>query len=111
LNLGELGDMRLYQKVTADVTVADIRTLKDFVIREYACSRLLELGQEGLQILSIPDIGVAKKTSGNAFGGVVKKLANVPKQATVKVNLISTPPRRVDIIQHHSPQYKLSRLS
>jgi hypothetical protein len=43
INLGELGDMRLYQKVTADVTVADIRILKDFVIREYACSQFLEL--------------------------------------------------------------------
>jgi hypothetical protein len=26
----------------------------------------------------------------------VKKLANVPKQATVKVNMMSTPPHRVD---------------
>jgi hypothetical protein len=61
--------MRLYQ-VTADVTVADIHALKDFLIQEYACSRLLELGQEGSQILPIPDIGVTKNTSGNTFGGV-----------------------------------------
>jgi hypothetical protein len=101
LNLGELGDMHLYEKVTADVTVTDICNLKDFLIREYACSRFLELGQEGSQILPIPDIGVANKSSGDTFGGVVKKLANVPKQATVKVNLMSTPPQRVDIIQHH----------
>jgi hypothetical protein len=66
--------------------------LKGFLIREYACSRFLGLGQEGSQILPIPDIGVTNKTSGNAFGGVVKKLANVPKQATVKVNLMLTPP-------------------
>lgn len=105
INLGELEDMSLYQKVTADVkvlvvdepvtfssgvtkqdvTVADRHavgkvllweenvgklqqqgsyTLKDFVIREYACSRFLGFSQEGSQILPIADMGVVKQLDG-----------------------------------------------
>ena len=39
-------------------------TLKDFVIREYACSRFLGFSQEGSQILPIADMGVVKQLDG-----------------------------------------------
>ena len=107
INLGELEDMSLYQKVTAnvkvlvvdepvtfssgvtkqDVTVADRHavgkvllhmweenvgklqqqgsyTLKDFVIREYACSWFLGFSQEGSRILPIAEMGVVKQLDG-----------------------------------------------
>ena len=39
-------------------------TLKDFVIREYACSQFLGFSLEGSQILQIGDLGVVKQLDG-----------------------------------------------
>ena len=41
-------------------------TLKDIMIREYACSRFLGLGQDGSEMKPLTDIGVVKQVDGSA---------------------------------------------
>ena len=98
INLGELEDMSLYQKVTADVNIDEPVAFSSGVIEQGVT--VANCHAVGIQRLDkYTEQVIAKKPSGNtlalhAFGEIVKKLADV-SDAVSESDLMLAPPCQV----------------